>query len=70
MGRYETYLKALNVNIFKKAKQNLEWDSKVGGRIIFFSIANHVNYLSREGFRNALWWRLDITLQDNPLACN
>ena len=61
------YLKATEG---KKAKRNLEWACKGGGWLTVLPRPQDGNDLSREEFRDDLRWRLDLSLQNTPLACD
>ena len=54
----------------EKSKQKLERACEGGGWLTLLPISQYGTDISREEFRDALQWILDITLQDPLMACN
>ena len=68
--RQERYLRDMKETVGKKAERYLEWACKGGDWLTVLSRSQYGTDLSKEEFRDALQWRLDIPLQNPPLTCN
>ena len=70
MDREEGELRDLKANLGKKAKRKLERACKGGGWITVLTSSQDGTDIYRESSRDALRLRLDLTLQNPPMACD
>ena len=59
-------IRALKATVDNNDKGNMERDRGGGDCITALPYSQDENYLSMEELREALWWCLDIPLQDPP----
>ena len=63
-------MRALKETVVKKSKWKLERSCEDDGWLTFLPRSQYGTDISREYFRGALWWHLDLSFQDAPLACD